>query len=337
MGRIRAPRFASERLDQLRHGRDITHLAGEYATRKMRFKVIHVPFTGSAPAITNMMGGNVNSCPMPCPALPRPRACGRPAAAASCRRPLSTVSVSRSCPTCLRRPNRATPTWFGLMAPTGMPTAAIERMNRAMNDALQKPALLEKLRNIDAQPVPIMQRQFAAFVDGKRKLLMPLATWCSCGLRPATLQKHYFDSIAWLQAFVSTSVTAPATEPIRVSQSVIDPFAEITHAPQWILVYPERAAAESPFGTTVAHGLLTLSLLTGGRYHRLFAFPGRKLALNYVFDQVRFTAPEASNWPLSASFRLDQVEALGENQARCHWYVEVPAEDAIRPVLSHVG
>ncbi|WP_295523187.1 MaoC family dehydratase [uncultured Pseudacidovorax sp.] len=143
-------------------------------------------------------------------------------------------------------------------------------------------------------------------------------------------QTHSFDSIASLQAFVGTTVDS--TEPIQVSQSVIDTFAEITHDAQWIHVDPVRAVAESPFGTTIAHGLLTLSLLTGW-YHRLFAFPGRKLALNYGFDKVRFTAPVPSGSLLSASFRLDQVETLSESEARCHWHVEVRAQDTTRPAL----
>ena len=77
---------------------------------------------------------------------------------------------------------------------------------------------------------------------------------------------------------------------IVVDQAMIDIFADVTHDQQWIHVDPARAAAESPFKTTIAHGLLTLSLITGW-YHRCFAFPNRKMALNYGFDKVRFTSP----------------------------------------------
>lgn len=144
------------------------------------------------------------------------------------------------------------------------------------------------------------------------------------------MAKTSFDSIAALKAFVG----APAVsgEPILVDQATIDGFAAVSQDQQWIHVDPERARAESPFGTTIAHGLLTLSLLTGW-YHRLFEFPGRKLALNYGFDKVRFTAPVPSGSALVGSFRLDRVEDVRENEARCHWHVEVHAEGAQRPAL----
>ncbi|WP_295374398.1 tripartite tricarboxylate transporter substrate binding protein [uncultured Pseudacidovorax sp.] len=160
---------------------NITHLAGEYAARKMGFKVTHVPFTGSAPAITSMMGGNVD---IMFDALP---SCMQQARGARIV-PLTILDSQRfpqlpDVPTAaeLGYPGLEAAAWFGLMARTGTPTAAIERMNRAVNDALKKPELVEKLRNIGAQPMPGTQQQFAAFIDGERKLWMPLAK--SLGVR----------------------------------------------------------------------------------------------------------------------------------------------------------
>ena len=139
-----------------------------------------------------------------------------------------------------------------------------------------------------------------------------------------------FDSIAALKAHVGQP--AVVAEPIFVDQAVIDAFATVTQDRQWIHVDPERAAAESPFGTTIAHGLLTLSLLTGW-YHRLFEFPGRKLALNYGFDKVRFTAPVPCGSPLVGRFALVRVEDVRDGEARCFWHVEVGVQDAPRPAL----
>ncbi|WP_038212877.1 MaoC family dehydratase [Xenophilus azovorans] len=139
-----------------------------------------------------------------------------------------------------------------------------------------------------------------------------------------------FDSIAALKAYVGQP--AVTGEPILIDQAMIDTFAGVTQDHQWIHVDPERAAAESPFGTTIAHGLLTLSLITGW-YHRLFAFPGRKLALNYGFDKVRFTAPVPCGSALAGRFRLERVEDIRENEARCVWHVEVGAEGAERPAM----
>ncbi len=76
----------------------------------------------------------------------------------------------------------------------------------------------------------------------------------------------------------------------------------------------------------------TLSLITGW-YHRLFEFPGRKLALNYGFEKVRFTSPVLCGSALAGSFRLVQVKDISEHEARCCWNVEVRAEGAERPAM----
>ena len=119
---------------------------------------------------------------------------------------------------------------------------------------------------------------------------------------------------------------------LEINQERIDLFARATGDFQWIHVDPVRAAAESPFGTTIAHGLLTLSLITGW-YHQLFEFPGRKLALNYGFDKVRFPAPVPSGSALVGSFRLARVDDLGPDEARCLWEVDVRVAGAERPAM----
>lgn len=140
----------------------------------------------------------------------------------------------------------------------------------------------------------------------------------------------FFDSIAALKAFVGQP--AVSGDAILIDQATIDGFAEITRDKQWIHTDPVRAAAESPFKTTIAHGLLTLSLVTGW-YHRCFAFPNRKMALNYGFDKVRFTSPVPCGARLVGSFQLTQVEDIRENEVRCHWKVTIQAEGAERPAM----
>lgn len=147
---------------------------------------------------------------------------------------------------------------------------------------------------------------------------------------PATAAPLSFGSIAELKAFVGQP--AVQGEPLLVDQPMIDTFASVTHDRQWIHVDPERAALESPFKTTIAHGLLTLSLITGW-YHRLFAFPGRKLALNYGFDKVRFTAPVPCGATLVGRFQLLRVDDVRENEVRCTWQVEVAQPGAGRPAM----
>lgn len=83
---------------------------------------------------------------------------------------------------------------------------------------------------------------------------------------------------------------------LAIDQSRIDAFAAATGDTQWIHVDPDRAAKESPYGTTVAHGFLTLSLLpflTGSNapdYLRRH-FPGMRLRVNYGLNKLRFPAP----------------------------------------------
>lgn len=139
-----------------------------------------------------------------------------------------------------------------------------------------------------------------------------------------------FDSVEALKAFVGQP--AVSGEPIEVDQEMIDTFARVAHDEQWIHVDPVRAANESPFKTTIAHGLLTLSLITGW-YHSCFAFPNRKLALNYGFDKVRFTSAVPCGSRLVGSFQLAKVEDIKPGEIRCFWKVKVQAEGAERPAL----
>lgn len=146
----------------------------------------------------------------------------------------------------------------------------------------------------------------------------------------SVLAQKSFESVEALKAFIGQpAVTGDA---IVVDQAMIDTFAGVTNDRQWIHVDPERAASESPFKTTIAHGLLTLSLITGW-YHSCFAFPNRKLALNYGFDKVRFTNPVPCGARLVGSFQLVRVEDIRPGEVRCLWTVRVLAEGAERPAL----
>jgi len=139
-----------------------------------------------------------------------------------------------------------------------------------------------------------------------------------------------FDSVEALKAFVGQP--AISGEVIVVDQAMIGAFADVTNDRQWIHVDAVRAVTESPFKTTIAHGLLTLSLITGW-YHRCFAFPNRKVSLNYGFDKVRFTSPVLCGARLIGSFQLAKVEDIRQDEVRCYWTVKVQAEGAERPAL----
>ena len=95
------------------------------------------------------------------------------------------------------------------------------------------------------------------------------------------------------------------TEWVALEQDRIDAFAAATDDPQWIHVDPERAAA-GPFGTTIAHGYLTLSLLPSFSY-RVLPFDGARLTVNYGLNRVRFPAPVPAGSRLRGRFRVVDV------------------------------
>ena len=102
---------------------------------------------------------------------------------------------------------------------------------------------------------------------------------------------------------------------LEIDQHRIDAFAAATGDLQWIHTDPERAAKESPYGTTIAHGYLTLSLLpfltesnAPGFFER--TYPGMRLRLNYGLDRVRFPAPVPAGSRIRAHTTLNGVEQV---------------------------
>ena len=96
----------------------------------------------------------------------------------------------------------------------------------------------------------------------------------------------------------------------EVTQKDIDTFADLTGDHQWIHTDTERAKKESPFGTTVAHGNLTLSLIDGLRIE-LLKSTGFKLGVNYGWNKVRFPAPVPSGSQIRATAEVVEVEEVG--------------------------
>jgi acyl dehydratase len=120
------------------------------------------------------------------------------------------------------------------------------------------------------------------------------------------------------------------TDWVEISQARIDQFAEATDDRQWIHVNTARAAAESPFGATIAHGFLTLSLLP----HFLalaVRMQGVRMGVNYGLNRVRFTAPVPVGSKLRARFTLAAVEDI-PGGAQTTWTVSIEREGADKPV-----
>ena len=96
---------------------------------------------------------------------------------------------------------------------------------------------------------------------------------------------------------------------VTITQERINLFADATGDHQWIHIDPERAAKESPFGATIAHGFLTLSLVPYLK-GECIEFTGVKMGVNYGTNRVRFMAPVKVNSKLRGRFKLMSVEQI---------------------------
>jgi acyl dehydratase len=124
----------------------------------------------------------------------------------------------------------------------------------------------------------------------------------------------------------------------EVTQDDVDRFAELSGDDQWIHVDTERAKEESPFGTTVAHGNLTLSMIDGFR-RGLVQSGGFKLGVNYGWNKVRFPAPVPTGSRLRASMETLAVDDVGNGwwQVTQRWTVEVEGSEKPACVAESVG
>ena len=125
---------------------------------------------------------------------------------------------------------------------------------------------------------------------------------------------------------------------IMIDQARIDAFAETTEDHQFIHVDPE-GAAKTPFGGTVAHGFLTLSLLSRMAADAVLHPDGIKMGVNYGFGQVRFLAPVRAGKRVRGHFRLDRFEEKrpGQWQFTHNVTVEIEGEDKPALVADWIG
>jgi acyl dehydratase len=124
----------------------------------------------------------------------------------------------------------------------------------------------------------------------------------------------------------------------EVTQEDINTFADLSGDHQWIHVDPERAAKESPFGTTVAHGNLTLSMIDGLRLD-LISSSGFALGVNYGWNKVRFPAPVPAGSRLRAKAEIVTVDEVagGWWQVVTRFTVEIEGQAKPACVADSVG
>lgn len=119
---------------------------------------------------------------------------------------------------------------------------------------------------------------------------------------------------------------------MTVDQARIDAFAKVTEDEQFIHVDPKRAAA-TPFGGTVAHGFLTLSLLSAMAYSALLRIEGAAHGVNYGFDRVRFVHPVRSGSRVRGHFTLKALTARSAREWQLSYEVSVEIEGVEKPAL----
>jgi acyl dehydratase len=117
-----------------------------------------------------------------------------------------------------------------------------------------------------------------------------------------------------------------------VSQSQIDQFADVTGDHQWIHVDPDRAARESPYKTTIAHGFLTVSLLSQLIKEAIVMTDDYKMRVNYGFNRLRFTGAVPSGARIRARFTLQSIKEV-EGGVELTWLSTVEVEGRDKPAL----
>jgi acyl dehydratase len=123
-----------------------------------------------------------------------------------------------------------------------------------------------------------------------------------------------------------------------LDQKRIDAYAGVSEDHQFIHVDPEKAKA-TPFGTTIAHGFLTMSMLSVMSYEVMPAIEGTTMGVNYGFDKLRFISPVKSGKRVRGRFTLAKAEMRrpGELQSVTHVTVEIEGEDKPALVAEWIG
>ena len=124
-----------------------------------------------------------------------------------------------------------------------------------------------------------------------------------------------------------------------IDQPRIDAYADVIEDHQFIHVAPERAKKETAFGTTIAHGFLTMSLLSVMSYEVMPAVAGATMGVNYGFDKLRFISPVRSGKRVRGRFVLAEARLRkpGEFQTRTNVTVEIEGEDKPALVAEWLG
>ena len=141
---------------------------------------------------------------------------------------------------------------------------------------------------------------------------------------PVTLNIDQLRSLAGKEAGVSDWVV--------IDQSSIDAFAQVTGDHQWIHTDPQRSASESRYGRTIAHGFLSLSLLSRLSHEAIEVTGAFRMRINYGLNRLRFPAPVLEGARIRARFGVQSVEDI-QGGHQVVWLVTMEIEGSEKPAL----
>ena len=146
------------------------------------------------------------------------------------------------------------------------------------------------------------------------------------------MKQYQYNDLEALQGLVSDEFGAWSEE-VEVTQDLVNQFAELTGDNYWIHTDPEKAKTDSPFGATIAHGFLTLSMLSHIATQNGITPEGVVMGINYGFDKVRFLAPVRAGKRVRAHRELLSVDQKDDNRFLLKHAVTVEIEGEETPAL----
>ena len=146
------------------------------------------------------------------------------------------------------------------------------------------------------------------------------------------MKEYKYDDIEALQELVSDEF-GPWSGEVEITQELVNQFADMTGDNYWIHTDPVKAKTDSPFGTTIAHGFLTLVLLPKMQGERIYEVTGFNNMLNYGSDKLRFTGPVPVGCSLHCRSRIKEVSTTPKGtKLVMEQHIHVVGQDE-RPVL----
>src|ERR1700758_296691 len=138
-------------------------------------------------------------------------------------------------------------------------------------------------------------------------------------------------SLAAYQAMVGQEIGVSPWH--LVDQNRINDFADVIDDHQFIHIDPERAKRETPFGSTVAHGFLTMSLLSIMSYEVMPVIEGTTMGVNYGFDKLRFISPVRAGSRVRGRFTLMEAKLRKPKELQSRTSVTIEIEGEEKPAL----